>query len=228
MNSEPLIFRIEKNGWVVILKFGVVLFWDVPEKHRHSWIGRIQKYLVEEFGHSVFDEVEIYRSLKEDRVREGDIYVKKLSSEKVALISIILGRSLALEHYEKEADVVLNSFEPLVRKFMEKGSLPWRNRPLLKKIGFAMNVQHQIVSQMAFLDKPDLAWHDTDLDKFYNKLAMEYELDDRYEVLNEKLKLIVQDIEFMIDLLDTKRGLLLEWIIVFLILLEVVLFIAWV
>jgi uncharacterized Rmd1/YagE family protein len=63
-------------------------------------------------------------------------------------------------------------------------------------------------------------WDRPDLDRLYLRLEDEYELKERAEALALKLKVISDTAEVLTDIIDTKRSLRLEIIIVILIAVE--------
>jgi uncharacterized Rmd1/YagE family protein len=70
-------------------------------------------------------------------------------------------------------------------------------------------------------DKPDILWDKPQLERLYARLEDEYELKERAESLNRKLAVVAETAQVLTDIIDTRRSLRLEVIIVFLILFEV-------
>lgn len=103
------------------------------------------------------------------------------------------------------------------------GRLPWKQRDLVKAIGNAMLAEHQLVDRAELLEKPDLLWDKPELDRFYARLEDEYELRERYLTLDTKLGVVSKAAHTMLELVQTRRSLNVEWYIVALIVFEVVL-----
>ena len=72
------------------------------------------------------------------------------------------------------------------------------------------------------VDTAASAWDKPHLERLYARLADEYELKERAESLNRKLGVIAETAQVLTDIIDTRRSLRLELIIVFLILFEVI------
>jgi uncharacterized Rmd1/YagE family protein len=64
-------------------------------------------------------------------------------------------------------------------------------------------------------------WDKPHLERLYARLEDEYELKERAESLNRKLGVIAETAQVLTDIIDTRRSLRLEVIIVLLILFEV-------
>ena len=71
-------------------------------------------------------------------------------------------------------------------------------------------------------EKPDIAWDDPGLDRFYERLSAEYELVERERALSRKLDLISQAAQTVLDLFNQRQSIRVEWYIVILIVVEIV------
>lgn len=222
--KEPLTIGVGQDKWIVILRYGVVVLWNLTKKEKQDWLRLIYPFVVDRFEKPLEDVGAIGKSSRFEGAYKGRIYLKTLDPQKIATVSLILGRSLALERYEIDASKTLVEFDSVMKSFGERGRTSLTTKALLKKVGYAMNLQHVTVSQMALLDKPDLTWENPGLDALYDDLATDYELEDRYDVLSEKLKLIFHNVEFILDFIDARRSLMLELTIVLLIVFEILLF----
>ena len=75
---------------------------------------------------------------------------------------------------------------------------------------------------MAGSEKTDILWDKPHLERLYARLKDQYELKERAESLNGKLAVISETAQVLTDIIDTRRSLRLEVIIVLLILFEVI------
>jgi uncharacterized Rmd1/YagE family protein len=64
-------------------------------------------------------------------------------------------------------------------------------------------------------------WDRPDLERLYARLEDEYELSERAETLNRKLSVIADTATTLSDIIDTKRSLRLELIVIYLIAFEI-------
>lgn len=72
-------------------------------------------------------------------------------------------------------------------------------------------------------DKPELLWERPDLERLFLNLEAEYEIRERQLALERKLTLINDTAGTLLDLLQSKRSLRVEWYIVILIVVEIAL-----
>jgi uncharacterized Rmd1/YagE family protein len=83
-------------------------------------------------------------------------------------------------------------------------------------------VQHRVSGRVAVGEKPDVLWDRPDLERLYARLQDEYELSERVETLNRKLAVIADTANTLADIIDTKRSLRLEIVVVILIAFEII------
>jgi len=123
---------------------------------------------------------------------------------------------------EREVAAVFDLVEPFARQLAEKGRAMAGRRAILKHIGNALSVRHRVTGPVAVSEKPDILWDKPHLERLYARLEDEYELRERAESLNRKLAVIAETAQVLTDIIDTRRSLRLEVIIVLLILFEVI------
>jgi uncharacterized Rmd1/YagE family protein len=80
-----------------------------------------------------------------------------------------------------------------------------------------------VISVLHLLDKPDEAWEDPGIDRIYDRLRAEFDLVDRYQALEMKLRAVQDSLELVLDAARDRRLVLLESAIVVLIIFEIVL-----
>ena len=93
---------------------------------------------------------------------------------------------------------------------------------MMKLLGNALLVQHRMSGRVAVAEKPDALWDRPDLERLYARLEDEYELKERVDTLNRKLAVVAETANTLADIIDTRRSLRLELIVVVLIAFEVV------
>jgi required for meiotic nuclear division protein 1 len=160
---------------------------------------------------------------KDDQVLPGGpVTLKTLTPDHLIVIADALSKSVVLARDEREVAAVFDLVEPFARQLAEHGRANAGRRAILKIIGNALLVQHRVSGRVAVAEKPDVVWDRPDLDRLYARLEDEYELKERAEALARKLAVIADTAEVLTDIIDTRRSLRLEIIIVVLIAVELV------
>jgi len=223
--DHPIILKFAPGQYVVLTKFGVVVFWNVPKKLREEFIKEISPF-VENFSknYPFSDTLKVFVGKEIENVKFGKVYLTKLDKEKVQIISFVLGQSVALEKYEAEIEERTSEMERII-KVLKTGI--WRGlkeKNLLAEIGEILAVKQRTISHLSLFDKPETTWERTEIERLYNKLSFEFELADRFDILNEKIKFLSDHHKILLDFLSTHRSYFLELIIMILILIEILIF----
>ena len=104
-----------------------------------------------------------------------------------------------------------------------RGTVSLRTRPLHQFIGAAIGTRNEVLSILHLLDKPDEAWEDPGMNRIYDELRAEFDLADRYQALELKLRSVQEALELVLDVARDRRLVLLEATIVLLIVFEIAL-----
>jgi uncharacterized Rmd1/YagE family protein len=225
VSTTPLAFRVQNDGYVVIFRYGVVVSFALSLLQEDEILRGLDGRIRGPFASREEETVQIeIAAEKDDQIvaPSGTIMVDTLSPEHVLVIADVVATSLVLAHDERNVNAVLGVIEPFARELAQHGRTPGGRQRILKHIGNALLVQNRVAGLVAATEKPDVLWERPDLERFYAKLAGEYELKERADLLTRKLTLISDTGRALAELIDTERSLRLERIIIVLILLETI------
>jgi uncharacterized Rmd1/YagE family protein len=113
--------------------------------------------------------------------------------------------------------------DKLAEHLERAGTMPMRTTHLMKFIGATVGTRSEVLSILHLLDKPDAAWDDPGAERIYEKLRVEFDLVDRYQSLELKLRAVQDTLEVLTDVARDRRLFLLEATVVILIAIEIVL-----
>ena len=164
--------------------------------------------------------IEVTADKDEQVLPGGPLMLRALKPEQLVVIADALSKSVVLARDEREMAKAIDTVEPFARQLAEKGWIGVGRRVVLKHIGNALLVQQRLSGRVAVTEKPDVVWDRPDLDRLYGRLEDEYELKERAEAVSRKLSVISNTAEILTDIIDTRRSLRLEIIIVVLIAVE--------
>jgi uncharacterized Rmd1/YagE family protein len=221
--TMPLAFRVNTNGIAILFRYGVVVLIGLNALEEEEFIGGLDQRMVGKFARRD-EEIAIIELApeKEDQIPPGGpICLQSLSPERLILVSEALAKSVVLARHEREVASVFDTTEPFARELSRSGRMHGSRRSILKNIGNALLVRHRVSGPVEVEEKPDVLWDKPHLERLYARLADEYELKERAESLNRKLAVIAESAQVLTDIIDTRRSLRLELIIVLLILFEV-------
>jgi len=222
-----LILKLAVNKYVVLTKFGVATFWNVPQRIKEEFIKEISPFVVNfDSKNLYFDTLKVMTGKELEYVKFGKVYLIDCDKEKIQVISLVISQSVALERYEKEIEKRVAELEKLI-SILRLGRLKGiTEKDILREIADILVVRQSTISNLSLFDKPETTWERIELEKLYNKLFYEFDLSDRFDILNEKIKFLADHNRFLLNLISTQREYLLEIIVIVLIFIEIVIFIG--
>jgi required for meiotic nuclear division protein 1 len=222
--TNPLTVAAEGGGLIVLLRYGVAVFFDVTEAAERSFRTFLTPLLVDRHEQPEAEEIEIR---VDPAVHEGmqgtALYVETLTAERIQLIADVLSKSVVLAMYESRVGQSFDRIEPLARELEQSGRLPSDMRQLLKQIGAMLLSEQTMMGRVEISEKPELLWDHPALEGFFLRVEDEFEIRERNAALERKLNFISRTVRSLIDLLHSRYALRLEWYIIALIVGEIVL-----
>jgi len=214
----------DRRGRVFIYPFGAMVFHDVSPADRDAELGRLRAArpaLTMTPGGA--DEFRV----REDPgatpdVSEGVLILDQLGPERASVVALTMGQSAAMEYYEGAVEKMFEQTERLVERLEIEGTVPVRTRPLHRFIGTAVATRSEVLSVLHLLDRPDAAWDDPGMGRIYDELRSEFDLVDRYQSMEMKLRSVQESLELILDVARDRRLVSLELVVVLLIGFEII------
>jgi required for meiotic nuclear division protein 1 len=224
LSSSPLAVRVGANGLAVLFRYGVAVFIGLSAAEETEFLERLQARCYGKIAppEEEWAKIQVAKEAEEPIPVGGPIVVREFSLERLLVVSDALAKSVVLGRDEREVANVFDTIEPFARELARLGKTSRNRTDLLKLMGNALLVQHRLSGRVAVGEKPDVLWDRPDLERLYARLEDEYELSERVETLNRKLAVIADTATTLADIIDTKRSLRLEIVVVFLIAFEIV------
>ena len=200
------------------------MFRDVPLAAREAELARLRRARPGLTAATVVEEL----TVREDPgrapdVADGTLILDHLTPDRASVVALIVAQSAAMEYYERIVEEMFGRTDRLVDRMEKRGTVPLRTRPLHKFIGAAIGTRNEVLSILHLLDKPDEAWDDPGMNRIYDELRAEFDLVDRYQSLELKLRSVQEALELVLDVARDRRLVLLEEAIVLLIVFEIAL-----
>lgn len=208
----------QENGFVYIKDFGAIVFFDGDIQ--------LQLKLIKEL-----DDDDNFTTLNEDYlINEGNqhigvdfttISIPVLSLDFVHLIALNLSQSVALDHYQRLSNELLESSRKLSDHLEHTGKIGLNRKELAKFIGRTINLKNRIAENLYIFDSPDLAWNEPDLSDLDLKMNKALEVRNRHQSIQHEISTVSESLDLFKDMLQHQHSTMLEWIIILLILFEV-------
>jgi required for meiotic nuclear division protein 1 len=224
LSAVPLAIRVGKAGIAVLFRYGVAVLIGLSPEDEAGFLERLKPRVGGKLER--FEEESAVVALAggtEDQVQAGGpIQLRDMLLERLLVIADVLAKSVVLAHDEREVAKVFEIIEPFARELADHGRTRRDRKGVLQLIGNALLVQHRVSGRVAVGEKPDALWERPDLERLYARLEDEYELKERVDTLNRKLAVVAETADTLADIIDTRRSLRLELIVVVLIAFEIV------
>lgn len=231
LNATQLkgILKENDNKYVNIFAFGSLVFVNL----QHHEIMDVLNYLTSvepRLGNANFDFSDDYmldvRSVEEIGDDEAHftndaMITTEYGHYQMDILSVVLAKSVALEKIETDIEILLDEIE-LVINAMQTGHLSVRDEKIAGISARILGFKYNTISSIMILDKPDLTWNNEKAETLYSAMSHLFELDERYNKVQMKSETLMDIVQVFTTFTQHKRSNMLEWMIIFLILFEIV------
>lgn len=220
--ENSFVAEITNNKFIFVSDFGVLTFCNFAHDEIKSLLERLGVKEANHFTTALLNQdypMVIDTSCLEPKIDSHTITYNKFNKSVASIISLALSQSVGLEKREKSLEAKMHQSQKIYNTIE---NLKIKDRKHLME--FASSIAKErfdILNQLYLLDKPDIAWDDSELESLYNQLSLQLELKNRFEVIEYKIANLKESVELAVDLVNQKSSEFLEWIIIWLIVIEV-------
>jgi len=221
---DPLVVKIDDDHRVMITSFGAVVFIPFDETVASLVASRIIETLDDPFVEKeVEDRLIVETGAEDDLFLHNEIRLHDYdpASIRIRIIAMLLAQSVALDHLERETDRALQGFTCYLDDLSLRGKIRMSTRSILKNIGFAMQTRFMVLNNLALFDKPAETWDSEAIEDLYLEMQDFFDIRERQEVLSTKLDFISENTRIVFEVLSSRKSHSLEWIVIFLIGIEI-------
>jgi len=224
LGSNPLFIQVGEGQHAALFRYGAVVLFGLNPLQEVAFVDQLASLVGQPYAKRETEDARLrVDPAAEEALAGGEIVLHEATLERLQVIADILAKSVVLAYYEATLASVFDAVEPFALGLRQGGSTAPRSRDLLRYVGDTLLTQHKMVGRVEVGEKPDLLWERPELGRLFGRLEDEYELLERRLALERKLDLISRTVETLVDLLQDKRSLRVEWYIVILIVVEIVL-----
>jgi required for meiotic nuclear division protein 1 len=222
--TTPLAVRVHRSGIAILLRYGVVVFFDVPPQDEIAFLDVLRARTLNPYASPETELLEARVMPGAKETLSGNVVTLDAATiERLQLVADVLGKSVVLALYESRIASTFDAIEPLAEQLEQTGTLVAKAPELLRHIGSTLLVDHRMVGRVAVAEKPEILWDHPELEGLFIRLEDEFEIRERHEALERKLAVISRTAETLLELIQSRHALRVEWYIVALIIVEVLL-----
>ncbi|CAI5521811.1 unnamed protein product [Closterium sp. Naga37s-1] len=179
--------------YMVAFHYGSVVFFNFDRTEEALALDIVTQHCTGAFKEAHSDEYSVIARAGLKGWSEGGhdyVAVRQLDVNNIRVISSILGQSVALDHYARKVDEMVNTFSELNRGMEQSGTFTMTRKKLFQLVAAANTTLADVILRIGLLERSDTAWRHAEYSKIWEFLRDDFELDERFESLDFKLNII--------------------------------------
>lgn len=213
-----------------IFSFGAVVFWNFPdEQAERQWLTQ-RLFVLDRVCGTRHDPQAVESACDDIEFVYGDSFairrdvchlMTREPGERLA-VSFAIAKSSLLSIYEWILQQTIERNSDVPEQLAKHGTIKMNKVSISKEIGKIFLVKHTVNLDSNLQDTPEEFWDDDRYEQTYVKTCEYFELSKRMNLVNNRLKMLEDLHKVLIEEVQTKHNILLEWVVIWLIALEVV------
>jgi len=223
-------YDLLSSQYLFLFDFGVVVFWNFSDLDEKLIIKKLDKYLINRFESSeVLKDFMLFKpEISEvSKIEENTIFMSSDEPDEKFAHAYAFAQSLKLEVFEKKVSKTIEDTEDIPKSLATSGEINLSQRKVYKMIGNIFMLRSSVNLLSGMLDVPDCFWDTPIWESVYTKGRNYYDIEDRIDIINNRLDLIKELYDMLNDDLHNKHTSNLEWIVIGLIVVEVLVEVIW-
>ena len=214
------------QGEANVFLFGAVVFWGVSEHDRRSLIEKLKSH-VDELRMQTEEESYGFELNSGAEKFSGDtVYFTSHDRMHRLAVAHALAQSVQLNQFEHRALSTIQETSEIPHSLAAQGGIQLSRRQTAMMRGNLFLTKSDIILNYDLLDTPEFFWEYPELETTYAMAARYLEIKPRVDVLAKKLETIHELFEMLADEQRHKHSARLEWIIIWLIAIEILFFLV--
>ena len=212
-----------KSGCSMVFAYGVVVHWNVELDERRALQTLLMEYAIKPDIEPQEDNFSYALACEHDRFQHDHIELQSNDVKVLLAISHAMGQSIKLAAFEGHAIDTIRATSHLPESLARDGVIKLNRKAMAKIRGQLFLTKSDIILNYDLLDTPEFFWEHPEYQGTYSMAANYLEIQQRTDVLSKKLETIHELLEMLADEQKHQHSSALEWIIIWLIAVEIVL-----
>lgn len=214
-------------SFVAVYRFGSIIFLNVGPREKAKLLESVKRHAIEPIG-TGFEQRDSFAvcvtpEISRTRVTSEHAIVHELNLSAVAVISEVMAQSVALDSYNDIVDSLLENFAIVNSKISTTNQMDMDKKMIFSKIAQNNRIFIDLISKLRIKGRSQIAWDEGEYELIHSGMTTEFDIDDRFELIQFKLDLIQQNSKLFLEVIHHQKSASVEWIIVGLIGVECVL-----
>lgn len=209
-------------GDVFFFSYGVLVCWGLTEEEELRLIEQVKQAESKPLDHVERDRYSFsYENFA--RIQRDDLILPSEDALTKLAVSFGLAQSVKLTVFEATIDRTIADSRRLPEDLARKGKIFLSRKQISCKIGELFIDKSSVNLHSDILDEPDFFWENPEYHPLYRDVFKCFDIDTRVEVLNTRLGILGDLLGILSDQLNHQYSSILEWTIIWLIVIEVTL-----
>lgn len=221
---KDAIHIVVPTGEYWLFDYGVVVFWAVEEDERMALINRLRRS--EKSSDDIIEDHFRFEVSTELKISKDTVFLPNDHALTRLAVSHGLAQSIKLVEYEHKAQSTITDYSHLPEALATTGKIALNRKEIAKIRGRLFSTKSDIILHYGLLDTPEFFWEYPEHESNYNAIVRYLEIHQRVELLSKKLATIHELFDMLADEQKHQHSSILEWIIIWLIAIEVVIYVG--
>ncbi len=203
--------------FIAIFRYGSIVFFNVNPKDAGRILDKIKDYSTDPIARS-FERKEHFEIAISPQMMVHDAHVtsdfatvKELNINTVAVISTVMGQTVAFDSYNDVVDELLSTFDDVNSTVKKTGNFTdMQKETLFKVVAQNNSIFIDMIAKLGIKDRSDTAWNMSQYERIHEGMKHEFEIESRFEYIEFKLNLIQQNAKFFLEILHNQKTDTLE------------------
>ncbi|MQL74123.1 hypothetical protein Taro_006466 [Colocasia esculenta] len=205
------------HRYMVVFQYGSAVMFNVSDDEAEGYLEIVCKYasgLLPDTRKDDYAVVEKPLLMTWMQGGPDHIVLKNLDADGIRIIGSVLGQSIALDHFIRQVDGMVEEFTDINRVMEKTGTFTMERKKLFQLVGKANSNLADVILKLGLFDRSEIAWRNAQYDQILEYLREEFELTQRFGNLDFKLKFVEHNIHFLQEVLQKRRSDFLEWFVI--------------
>jgi uncharacterized Rmd1/YagE family protein len=229
-NKNVLVLVGKDDKIIFFFEYGVIVLWsfeEIEEREIASIFAKNCKTLINKDASNINGERVFYYNKGEnfEIINRNKITIESSKLAEKLSMSYALSQEAILSHYEDEVEDTIEETKHIPIALKDKGEINMDTKEISRYIGMIFNKRSAVNLNSGVLDTPDI--QDSELEGIYLTIRFHLEINKRIEILNKRMKLLKELYDVLNSEIKTQGKFRLEWIVVYLIVIEIFIALFW-
>lgn len=211
-----------KGGCSAVFSYGVVVHWNLSLDDRRELQALLLDYAIKPYSEPPEDNFSYEIGCDSDRFQHDHIELQSGDFKVLLALSHAMAQSIKLAAFEGNAIDTIHATAHLPESLAREGKIKLNRKAMAKIRGQLFLTKSDIILNYDLLDIPEFFWEHPEYQGIYSMAANYLEIQQRTDVLSKKLETIHELLDMLADEQKHLHSATLEWIIIWLIAVEIV------